>query len=715
MRLIRRTVALVFTAAGIVACGSEPTNPVPVPTSLSLNVSIVGLSALGATTQITATVRDQNDAPMSGVTVGFASANTAVATVNASGLVTAVANGSTSVTASVGSLSSQVPVNVSQVVTQLVKAAGDQQTGEVASQLAAAVEVELRDSRGNPVPGGVVPNATVQFVAANGGSPVDLQVTANASGRASTMWTLGTGAGTQQLAVSLVGGAATTQFSATATPGPATALVVVSGDNQTGAAEQALPDSIVVQVTDQYGNLTPGPTISFAVTLGGGSVSPTSVDAPADGRAATRWTLGSTVGPQTMEASGPGLTSGSPSAISATAAIGVANALVKIDGDGQTGLVGEAVSIRPLARVLDQFGTGVPGVQVTFAVTSGGGSVTGSPVTTDADGFARLTSWTLGGSTGANSLEASQGVLTPVTYTATGATAQFNLEVRYFGASLPSASQQAAFAAAEAAWEGAIFGDLVDLPLNFAQGQACSQGPSDLPAINETVDDLVIFAKVDSIDGPGGILGQARPCLIRTPGSPLPIVGLMSFDEADLAALESNGTLSKVVLHEMGHVLGIGTLWNQNPFSFLAEPCPSPTACATDPHFTGARAIAAFDDVGGTGYTASQKVPVENCINTPGPCGTGTFNSHWKESVFTTELMTGYIGTTAPMSVITIASLLDMTYLVAYSSADAYTWSALAAARAGTSRRPVEMKDDIIRAPIQVVDGSGRVVRTIRP
>jgi hypothetical protein len=715
MRLIRPTAACVLTAAGLLACGSgEPTDPVPVPTSISINVANVSLNALGATAQLTATVRDQNDAPMAGVTVTFTSANTAVAMVNATGLVTAVANGSTTVTASVGSVSSApVPIAVSQVVSQLVKTAGDLQTGEVATVLATAVEVELRDARGNPVPGGVVPNATVQFVAANGGSPVDLQVTANAAGRASTAWTLGTGAGPQQLAVSLVGGTATTQFSATANPGPASALVVVSGDNQTGAAEQALPDSIVVQVTDQYGNLTPGPTISFAVTLGGGSVSPTSVDASADGRAATRWTLGSTVGLQTMEASGPGLTSGSPSAISATAAVGVATTLLKVDGDGQTGLVGEAVNIRPLARVLDQFGTGVPGVQVTFAVTGGGGSVTGSPVTTDADGFARLTSWTLGGSAGANSLEASQGALTPITYTATGATAQFNLEVRYFGANVPTASQQAAFAAAEAAWESAIFGDLTDIPLNFAQGEACGGDPPDLPAINETVDDLVIFAKVDTIDGPGGILGQAGPCLVRTTGR-LPVVGLMSFDDDDLAGLEGNGTLSSVVLHEMGHVLGFGTLWGPTNLNLLADACPSPSGCTTDPHFTGVRAIGAFDDIGGTAYTAGEKVPVEDCVSTPGPCGAGTLNGHWRESVFTTELMTGYIGTTAPMSVITIASLLDMAYQVSYTAADPFSWSPLLAMRAAASGL-VPMRDDILRSRIQVVDRSGRIVGTTRP
>lgn len=36
----------------------------------------------------------------------------------------------------------------------------------------------------------------------------------------------------------------------------------------------------------------------------------------------------------------------------------------------------------------------------------------------------------------------------------------------------------------------------------------------------------------------------------------------MEFDSADAAALDAAGTLDDVVLHEMGHVIGFGTLWN---------------------------------------------------------------------------------------------------------------------------------------------------------
>ena len=72
--------------------------------------------------------------------------------------------------------------------------------------------------------------------------------------------------------------------------------------------------------------------------------------------------------------------------------------------------------------------------------------------------------------------------------------------------------------------------------------------------------DLLINANVPTIDGVGGILGESRPDAFRS-GSSLPIHGVMEFDAADMASMVSSGLLYSVVLHEMGHILGIGTLW----------------------------------------------------------------------------------------------------------------------------------------------------------
>jgi hypothetical protein len=99
------------------------------------------------------------------------------------------------------------------------------------------------------------------------------------------------------------------------------------------------------------------------------------------------------------------------------------------------------------------------------------------------------------------------------------------------------------------------------------------------------VDDLVILANLTAIDGPGAVLGAAGPCLIRVSGN-LPAVGQMRFDIDDLELLEVSDVLGAVILHEMGHVLGIGTLWSLQ--DLLADPSLSG---GTDPHFTGPLAI----------------------------------------------------------------------------------------------------------------------------
>ena len=68
----------------------------------------------------------------------------------------------------------------------------------------------------------------------------------------------------------------------------------VSGDNQSGAAGTTLPNALVVQVKDGASNPSSGVTVNFAVTSGGGSVSPTSAVTDANGQASTVLKLGST-------------------------------------------------------------------------------------------------------------------------------------------------------------------------------------------------------------------------------------------------------------------------------------------------------------------------------------------------------------------------------------------------------------------------------------
>ena len=91
-------------------------------------------------------------------------------------------------------------------------------------------------------------------------------------------------------------------------------------------------------------------------------------------------------------------------------------------GDGQTAAAGSSVGTPPAVKVTDAFGNAVPGFVITFAVASGGGTVTGATATTSSSGIATVGSWTLGTTIGPNSLTASGTGLTPasVTFTAKG-------------------------------------------------------------------------------------------------------------------------------------------------------------------------------------------------------------------------------------------------------------------------------------------------------
>jgi hypothetical protein len=289
----------------------------------------------------------------------------------------------------------------------------------------------------------------------------------------------------------------------------------------------------------------------------------------------------------------------------------------------------------------------------------------------------------------------------PVQFIATTATASgFDIQIHYLGEF--TNSQLLAFAAAEIRWEGLITGDVIDVAGELEPGD-CGENP----AMSGPFDDLVIFATIEEIDGEFGVLGQAGPCFVRVAdgqaGDGLTVIGRMRFDEADMELLENEGLLQGTILHEMGHVLGIGTLWPD--FDLLAD-AVDPDPGVDDPHFTGALAIAAFDAAGGGPYTG-EKVPVANVG------GAGTINAHWRDEVLDPELMTGFIAVGEnPLSAITVRSLQDMGYAVNVAGADPFTFDP--SLRVATIRRGRKLVNDIITDPIRRINTSGRVVGVIK-
>jgi hypothetical protein len=217
----------------------------------------------------------------------------------------------------------------------------------------------------------------------------------------------------------------------------------------------------------------------------------------------------------------------------------------------------------------------------------------------------------------------------------------YKIEVRFLGGL--TAPQKTAFEKAADRWSKVIVGDV----------------PSVLVS-GEVIDDLVIEAQGADIDGPGGVLGQAGPTNLRPAAAGanafLPAKGIMSFDAADLAQMESDGTLLDVIAHEMGPVIGIGTIWEHKKLLTGAG--------TVNPRLTGAEAEKAF---GQLKEQAPTPVPVENTG------GAGTRDGHWRETVFRNELMSGFIAApNNPLSKVTVASLQDLGYVVNMAAAEPY-------------------------------------------
>ncbi len=212
-----------------------------------------------------------------------------------------------------------------------------------------------------------------------------------------------------------------------------------------------------------------------------------------------------------------------------------------------------------------------------------------------------------------------------------------------FGGGL-SAAQQAAFETAAARWSAII---TVDVPPVVIDG--------------ETIDDVRIDAEGAQIDGAGRILGQAGPIDLR-PGSFLPATGIMSFDTADLAQMEADGSLVSVIVHEMSHVLGFGTIFDRIGLIIGAG--------GDDPEFTGENAAREYATLLGAGGEPSPRPRTVPLANVGGP---GTRDGHWREAVFANELMTGFLDVGAnPISRMTIGAFEDLGYSVDYAAADAY-------------------------------------------
>ncbi len=299
--------------------------------------------------------------------------------------------------------------------TQVSAVTATSQSAVVGTNVATPPSVRVTDAGGNPVA-----NAQVTFSVISGNGVVTPQTQlSNALGIATVAsWRLGSTVGVQQLSASIAGATAVV-FSATATAGAPAQMSIVAGNNQRASTLRPVAIAPSVLVRDALGNPVAGAVVTFTVASGGGSVFGGRQVTDANGTAEVGgWFLGDVPGTNTLTASTPNVASVT---FTATADAGRATTMVANSAVSQTAAAGALVTQPPSVIVRDGVGNPVAGVAVAFAVTAGGGTVVGSPVTTDAAGIATLTSWALGLTPGLNTVVATATGLPAVTFNATAA------------------------------------------------------------------------------------------------------------------------------------------------------------------------------------------------------------------------------------------------------------------------------------------------------
>ena len=464
-------------------------------------------------------------------------------------------------------------------------------SGVVGQTVSPAPTFEIRDEQGGRM-GGVAFTVTV----AGGGGSVTGAPTSTLGDAATSVgtWTLGTTAGPQTLRVETSGVTPltiTVTGLAGAAAGASSASGPLSASGTVGAVAVIQPS---IRVVDAFGNAVAGVSVNASVSSGGTISAPNAVTDANGIASAGVWTLGPIAEEQTARLTA----SGAPAVVFRVAAEAgpAANAVATVQLITNGG-VGQNACIQPTVRVTDAFGNGIPGV-VVAAVASAGGSVAAANPVTNASGTATTGAWTLGGDAGDYSVTMTPPVGIPVTFTATAAVSAYTVCVRYVGG-VPSAAIHAAFHAAALRIGQVIVGDVADIAANNLDYATVCQLPG-APVLNETIDDLLVFAVIGPIDGPGNILGGAFPCLVRTVGF-LPLLGDMLFDVADLNQMVANGTIGDVILHELLHMVGIGTIWGPPPALNLVTGFGGP-----DPQFTGGTARAAYTAAGGPAAPAGR-------------------------------------------------------------------------------------------------------------
>lgn len=268
----------------------------------------------------------------------------------------------------------------------------------------------------------------------------------------------------------------------------------------------------------------------------------------------------------------------------------------------------------------------------------------------------------------------------------------FQITMEY-DSSVPN-SIRTLFDAAAAKWSRVITGDLPSVQINGL-----------------FIDDLVIVADVRTLANPQ-IIAQAGftdirignsgiPAMRNFSQNGLPYLGTMTINSSFVTAPGIGNTIA----HEMGHVLGFGTLWANGVGSYPSLVRGIGTA---DPRFLGPNALREYKSLFGISATGVPLYDSKQNGTLVGPFQyDGSYGSHWRDDVFNYtrkapsassryfELMTAQYDVTASLpggqpipsylSRATVGAMADLGYQVNYFAADAYRRPAASVAFANTA------------------------------
>lgn len=657
-------------------------------------------------------------------TVTWSSSDEGVFTVDGSGQVTAAGNGAGTLTASAGGLNATASVTVEQRPAAIRVVSGDNQEALRGTMLPEPVVVRLEDRGGHGVAGveiGFAPGA-------ESGSVSVESVTSDDSGQGTTEWTLGSKFGAQTLIISVPGG-------------------IQNRARARATSDTPLPDLSVETVTLSRNDPTDLETLDITATLAnkGDAASPDTfmVHLTLDGIAQDsvkvaqlqpegRTTLEFTAGP--FEAGNRRL----------AVVIDPERGIDEWEKENNTGTENLTVAHQEIIRVGHTSNISATLDEVLlFRIDVEEGSrealnvEVGAASGQDPDLFVNYGfrpdhhykySCISGEQPGDRELCQLLPARTGSYHVAVHAYSTFRslelkisvggIEVESYDIDVVfiehgSAEQDNVVLEAARRWESVIVQGVTDIDLanNPIGAGQCATGS---PIVDDVIDDVRMFVRIDSIDGPGKILARAGPCFSRItrfegyPDIPRSVIaGAMEFDEDDLNRLAAQGILVSTVLHEMGHVLGFGTMWDR--FDLLENHSVGGNPNA-DTHFTGPLATRAFERSGGRNYRGGAIVPVENG-------GTrGSADSHWRESVFENELMTPFLSAgIEPFSIVTIEAMADLGFSVDPSVADSYRIANTSGAgRHVDPESMIDLSNDIADYPIVFIDQKGRRVDVVR-